>query len=263
MLKTIWMTDPHIIDEGLLRGLNPRTRLAAAVDDINMHHADAEFCIISGDMVNQETEVDYLAVKSRLDKLKIPYFTMMGNHDDRGIQKSLFNFPENCMDEFVQYSIATSEGLMICLDTHKAGEIAGQFCERRMEWLKQTLDAANDTAVYIFMHHPPMKLGLPIMDIIKNENGDALLDLIAKYSQVKYLFIGHVHRAISGTVRGIPFSTMKAISFQAPPPVPDWNWDNFVAAQEAPAYGVVHFEASDVNIQYIQFCKYELGMESQ
>lgn len=255
------MTDPHFLAEGLTQGINMRTRLTSAVDHINELHSDAEFCIISGDMVNQEADADYDALKEHLQRLKIPYFTMMGNHDDRLSHKKLFNLPENCMDEFIQYSIVTDEGLMICLDTHKSGEVAGEFCQKRLDWLKQTLDNAGDVPVFMFMHHPPMNLGLPIMDIIKNDNGEQLLDLIGQYSQVKYLFIGHVHRAIGGTVRGIPFSTMKGISFQAPPPVPDWNWDTFKPAEEAPAYGVVHFNKGDVNMQYIEFCKFDVGIE--
>ncbi|MGL1919553.1 MAG: metallophosphoesterase [Hyphomicrobiales bacterium] len=261
MLKAIWLSDPHFTAEGLVHGHNTRTRLSSAVTHVNEHYKDAEFCIISGDMVNQETMPDYLAVKQHLDGLRMPYFPMMGNHDDRGIHRAIWEFPADCMDEFIQYSIATRDGLMICLDTHKTGEVEGEFCSQRMDWLKNKLETNKDTPVYLFMHHPPMKLNLPILDIIKNEDGEALLDLIQMYDNVKYLFIGHVHRPISGTIRGIPFSTMKAISFQAPPPVPDWNWDNFKPAHEAPAYGVIQFENGDVSMQYTQFCEYDVGIE--
>ncbi|MBL1241716.1 MAG: phosphodiesterase [OCS116 cluster bacterium] len=253
MLNSIWMTDLHFVAQGLVHGVDPRKNLSTAIAHINAHYADHQFCIISGDLVNQETTEDYTALEQQLKQLKIPYFPMIGNHDERDLIRSLLPLPENCMAEFIQYSISTDEGLILCLDTHKAGEVEGELCNQRLEWLKNTLDAAQDTPVFIFMHHHPMELGLPMLDSIKLQNGDEFLDLIASYNSVKYLFMGHVHRALSGTMRGIPFSTMSAISFQAPAPVPNWTWDDFTAADEAPAFGVVSIKNADVNIKYTQF----------
>lgn len=263
MLKALWMTDPHFTAQGLLRGLNTRTRLSAAIGHMNEHHSDAEFCIISGDLVNQTTQADYMALKAHFDELKISYFPMIGNDDDRELLRSTLPLPQNCMEKFIQYSVSSAEGLMVCLDTQKAGETAGEFCQKRLDWLKQTLDATKTMPVFVFMHHHPQNLGLPMLDPIKNQNGDELLDLLTQYDNVKYLFIGHVHRALSGTMRGIGFSTMNAISFQAPAPVPSWTWDDFRPAEEPSAYGVMHIENGDVNIQYTQYCKYDFGMETK
>lgn len=246
------MSDLHFLAQGLVHGADPRKNLSAAISHINRHYADHEFCIISGDLVNQETAEDYNALKNHLDELTIPYFPMIGNHDDRNLIRTALPLPENCMQDFIQYSISADEGLILCLDTHKAGEVEGEFCQARLKWLKQELDAAQDTSIFIFLHHPPMDLGLPMLDPIKMQNGDEFLDLITTYNNVKYLFIGHVHRAISGTMRGIPFSTMNAISFQAPAPRPEWAWDGF-KNDEAPKFGVMNIENADVNIKYTQF----------
>ena len=253
MLNSIWMTDLHFLAQGLVHGIDPRKNLSTAITHINKHYADHEFCIISGDLVNQETAADYNALKSHLDGLGIAYFPMIGNHDERDLIRAILPLPENCMANFIQYSIETDEGLMLCLDTHKNGEVAGELCGERLEWLKTTLEAAKDAPIFIYLHHPPTDLGLPMLDEIKMQNGDEFLELIHAYNNVKYLFIGHVHRPISGTMRGIPFSTMKAISFQAPSPVPDWTWDDFSAAKEAPAFGVVSIKNADVIIKYTQY----------
>ena len=110
------------------------------------------------------------------------------------------------------------------------------------------------------MHHPPMALELPLMDTINLENGDAFLELISGHPNVKYLFFGHVHRAITGTVKGIPFATMSSIVYQAPAPKPGMTWETFKPAQEAPNLGIVSIRNADVNLQYLQFCKYEAGI---
>ena len=120
----------------------------------------------------------------------------------------------------------------------------------------------SDKPTYIFMHHPPMALHLPKQDEIKLTDDTAFLDLINERNAVKHLFIGHVHRPTCGTIKGIPFATLGSISFQAPAPEPAWDWDSFIAAQEAPHYGVIYIEEGDVTLQYTQFCAYDVGMES-
>ncbi|MGI9369059.1 MAG: phosphodiesterase, partial [Ruegeria sp.] len=67
------------------------------------------------------------------------------------------------------------------------------------------------------------------------------------------------HRPISGTVTGIPFSTMRSVLYQAPPPRPEWNWDTFRPSQEAPNLGVVTIADTGVNLQFDQFCGFEVG----
>jgi Icc protein len=260
MPKIIWLSDAHFLTEGDVTGHDPRVRLAAAVDHVNAHYSDADFAVISGDLVNNGDRTDYQGFRQALGRLKIPYFPMVGNHDSRDDFRFVLPVPNNCMADFVQYSVATEDGLVLCLDTLRPDSDAGEFCVARMQWLEQALGNAGDLPVYIFMHHPPMALGLPMQDSMCLEDGSEFLETLGRFGNVKHLFIGHVHRLVCGTVRGIPFATMRALLYQAPPPRPVWNWDSFVASREAPNYGVLTIGYGDVNLQYIQFCPYELGV---
>lgn len=253
------MSDLHFMQEGDVLGHDPRLRLQAAIDHINSHHADAEMCIISGDMVNRGTRSDYESVQAKLENLSVPYFPMVGNHDNRDLFREALPVPESCMTHFIQYRLLVPDGIIICLDTHKTGSDAGELCMARREWLSGVLTEAGDTSVFIFMHHPPMSLGLPMQDTENMDNGQAFLDLISQFECVKYLFIGHVHRPITGSVGGIPFSTMRSVLYQAPPPRPDWTWDTFKPGKEAPNIGVIQLASLSVNLQYDQFCEYQLG----
>lgn len=260
MIKLVWMSDPHFTQEDHVLDHNPRIRLQAAIDHINDHHSDAQLCIISGDMVNRGTRADYEGVKAKLESLNVPYLPMVGNHDNRDLFSRVLPLPETIMADFIQYKVETPEGLVVCLDTHKAGSDGGEFCQARHEWLQETLHDAGDTPVFLFVHHPPMSLGLPMQDTDNMEHGQTFIDLISSFSCVKYLFIGHVHRPISGTIDGIPFSTMRSILYQAPPPRPEWNWETFKPSAEAPNIGIVHLKGGSVNLQYDQFCEYQLGV---
>lgn len=244
-------------------GHDPRVRLQAAVEHINRHHNTCDYCIISGDMVNRGSVDDYTAVAKLLGALTVPFLPMVGNHDDRQLFRSVFSLPKTCMENFVQYTVETTDGVIVCLDTLKAGSDEGAFCVQRQSWLRTVLKQAGAKPVYIFMHHPPMALGLPMQDGENLKDGAAFLQILADFSNVKYLFIGHVHRPITGTIKGIPFATMRSILYQAPPPQPEWDWSDFAPAKEAPNIGVITIDKSDVNLQYLQICSFGTGTEPQ
>jgi 3',5'-cyclic-AMP phosphodiesterase len=243
----------------LVLGHDPRIRLQAAIDFINTHHSDADHCIISGDLVNHGTSQDYAALAKQLKSLSVPLLPMAGNHDDRTELRSYFQLPETAMPDFVQYSVSTPTAQILCLDTQKADSDAGEFCPDRSNWLERHLTQSPDVPTYVFMHHPPRPLGLPMQDADCMENGTAFLDMLARHRQIKHLFIGHVHRPITGTMIGIPFATMRSVLYQAPPPIPDWNWDTFAPAAEAPQLGVLTIDGADCHLHYSQFCDYQTG----
>jgi len=260
MTMIIWMTDPHFQNEGTIDGLDPRQRLAAAIEHMNTHYADADLAVISGDLVGDDIAGDYRAMAQYLVRSKVPIYPMVGNNDDRDGFRAHLAMPDGCMADFIQYRVQTETADILCLDTHIPGSHAGAFCAARRAWLTAQLAENPDRPAYIFMHHPPMALGLPKQDEIMLQDGTAFLDLVQRHANVAHLFIGHVHRQTSGHIRGIPFATLPALSFQAPPPRPAWDWDSFKGAQEPPQYGVIRIAEAQVTLQYMQFCDYSLGV---
>lgn len=259
MQKIIWASDPHFVAEGDVLGHDPRARLRAFVAHVNAHHSDAQLCILSGDLVDRATAADYAALAQDLSALSVAYVPMVGNHDDREMLRAALTVPANGMPDFVQYAVSVGGFNLLCLDTQKPGEDAGELCSARMTWVHDKLVAAQGQPTCVFMHHPPCDLGLPMQDPSKIENGAAFLNLLGGFECVQYIFFGHVHRPVAGTIRGIPYATMRSILYQAPAPVPAWDWDNFKPAQEAPSLGVLQFGAGQLTLQYEQFCSFGVG----
>lgn len=139
LFKLIWITDLHFSHDGMVLGCNPRQRLGRAIDHINTHHGDAGACVITGDMVEQATTENYQAVSRELSRLSIPYFPMVGNHDDRDLLRQHLPLPSTCMKNFIQFSHETDVGRLICLDTLVNGASHGLLCPERLEWLSQAL----------------------------------------------------------------------------------------------------------------------------
>ncbi len=252
-MKLIWLTDLHFKVTEPVAGVETAACVDAALSHINQYYTDADLCVISGDLVDHGLETDYKALRARLDTLPMPWLPMVGNHDNRDLFRQFMVLPESVMDDFIQYVVTTPTHNLICLDTQREGRSDGEVCEERMRWLVAQIEAAADKPVYLFMHHPPMELGLPMQDFESFANREKFIEVVARYPNVKHIFAGHVHRAMCGQISGIPYATMRSVSFQAPPPYPAWTWETFKPADEAPNYGVVSINGDAVNIQYIEF----------
>jgi len=94
-----------------------------------------------------------------------------------------------------------------------------------------------------------------LQDQEQNNYGDKLLDILCATPNVKHLFFGHVHRPVSGSFRGLNFTSLQSTAIQAPLPYPAWDWDSFVPAEEAPAIGIVHLSTDSVVVHFHAFCK--------
>ena len=132
-MKFIHISDIHLGSrDGLLNGSVPSERLEKCLDDILKWHSDAEFCVISGDLSEFAEKEAYQSLKYRVQEFPIPFFLMIGNHDDRDLFQTVF--PDNPCDQnnFVQTSFETNEGVFLFLDTKKKGKMCMTVsCVRR------------------------------------------------------------------------------------------------------------------------------------
>ncbi|MCB1547483.1 MAG: phosphodiesterase [Hyphomicrobiaceae bacterium] len=250
-MKILQVTDVHFVPAGeTLHGLDPRARLDACIADINAHHQDAAMCFITGDLAHAGQVGAYENLKDCLSRLKVPYVVMVGNHDSR---KDLLSvFPDTAVDEngFVQTVVDLEVGRCILLDTvlpnAGKGENWGEFCERRAAWLEARLEEARGRPIFLFLHHPPFDISLPSLDNIRLRDTGPLTRVLSKASGIRHMFLAHVHRPVSGSWRGIPFSIFRGTNHQVPfdldtiSPVPK--------SHEPPAYGVIFLTPESVVI---------------
>ncbi len=253
MVKLIHLTDPHLVPPGrLLYGLDTAARLTAAVEHIQARHADAEACIITGDLAHRGHTEAYALLRELLKPLSIPVLPLIGNHDHR--ERFCAAFPEVLRDAagFVQWVQDVSAGRLILLDTVMRGDepgprAAGYFGSERIQWLRDRLDEAGNLPVYLFMHHPPFGIGAPALDAINLEPSDAQTfgEILQGRNNVRHLFFGHIHRTIFGSWRGLPFSTLPATAHQS---LLDLKAAEDLFTHEPPAYGVVLLDTDQVTI---------------
>ena len=119
-MKLIHVTDPHLVAPGqTLYGLDPEKRFAAFVDSVNRENADADLCLVTGDLTDLGEAAAYACLRDHLARLNVPWRVILGNHDNREV--FLSRFPKAPVDGggFVQDMIETPAGSLFLLDTNQ------------------------------------------------------------------------------------------------------------------------------------------------
>jgi 3',5'-cyclic AMP phosphodiesterase CpdA len=207
-VKIVQISDIHLT-EPESRGIahSPATRLRKAIALVNDRHPDADLCVITGDLVDDGARESYASLLTVLDSLKADYRLLLGNHDRRASFRSVF--PQAPVDPggYVQSGKELGEAQLIFLDTLNEGEDGGLLCEGRLGWLRDQLAATPNKQpgggpAFVFMHHPPVDIGLPALDDIGLKDRQAFWELIRSSGRECVVFCGHVHRNASVCVNG-------------------------------------------------------------
>ncbi len=242
MRKLIVMTDIHIVEAGqTIIGLDPLARFQTALTEALRDHPDAAALILMGDLTHHGRPDQYDRLATALAGLPIPLIPMIGNHDRRDAFLAAFPDAPQTPQGHVQAIRDIDRHRVITLDTldgppYPNWRHSGRLCADRMAWLRDALDGSAGRIPLVFGHHPPYLTGIAGMDLIPLVDGADLLDLLAGYAGAHY-FCGHVHRTISGSTRGVPWTMFKSTCHQGALDLV--TLDPSLSVDEPGAYGVL------------------------
>jgi hypothetical protein len=151
----------------------------------------------------------------------------------------------------VQTVVSNGAGAIVVLDTHEPGQDSGSFCAKRQAWLRACLAQAAGRPVYIFMHHPPLDIGIPALDRIGLADKQGFAEAVSGAGDVRHIFFGHVHRPVSGSWRGIPYASLRSLVHQV---AFDLSTESPVPYDFAPpAYNVILLKGEDTAVHHHEF----------
>ncbi len=253
MKKIIQLTDLHIVPHGeRVFGFDPVARLQAVLDDVYEKHADADLCVITGDLTDRGDEASYQLLRDRLQDFPLPLCLMMGNHDRRQPFLSVFPDTRTDRDGFVQSAWSLGELRIVVLDTlDEALAGAGRLCPQRLAWLSDTLADAPDAPTIVFLHHPPFAIGVNYFANMLLANGGELDAVLNLHPQVVHLGFGHVHMSVYGSRSCRSFSAARG---SAPPIEFSQQQLDGYYQQRLPSYDVILFEHQAVTVHHVQVC---------
>ncbi len=209
MLKFIILSDLHIVPEGKLsHGLDTTDRLNQAVDFVNEAHADAEFVICAGDLADHGEAAAYNRFKSAIERLKLPTYLTLGNHDHRPTFLDIFGSDLATETGNVDHFIDVRGYRVIVLDSSDP-ELngSGRITAAQLSWLGHRLNEALDRPVVIVLHHNITRFHVQT-DFIILEDPNAFIEVVRRHPDVRQVISGHVHMTTAGSVGGVPFCTL-------------------------------------------------------
>ncbi|MEI2416645.1 phosphodiesterase [Orrella sp. JC864] len=201
--------------------------LPPAIQALNAQNPLPDCAIISGDLTDFGRPAEYAHLRAMLQTLKMPYYLMPGNHDDRAALRQAF--PEHAYlqgkGDYLQYAIDTHPLRILALDTLVPRQSHGTLCAQRLQWLAGQLAAQPGRPTVIAMHHPPFRTGIGHMDDIGLLQGAPELEaIVARHPNVERILCGHVHRTIfrrfAGTIASCCPSTAHQIVLDLRPDAP-------------------------------------------
>ncbi len=152
---------------------------------LNLEHKDnhLDFVIINGDIVHDRPDLLPKIKETYFDKLKVPFYATVGNHDhaDAAIWKKIFGYEDNYTFEFedigfIAASTSNVKGEYVCPDN--------DFLKKKLEAFK------TKKAVFVVLHIPPHQW-LP-QETFFAECPDTLT-LLHSYPNIKAVLHGHDH----------------------------------------------------------------------
>ncbi len=211
-MRVAQITDTHITLEVPSRAAD----LERCVGQINNLHPLPDLVIHTGDVSHNGLPEEYAVARTLLQQLKVPWFVLTGNKDNRDALIEAFphcgsrraGFP------FAQYAVENFEVRIVCLDTLSEKSNKGDFCLDRLDNLKHMLDAEPERPTAIFMHHPTFEVStIPDpFQFVSRQNAEALSETIAQHGNVMSVFCGHVHRPYMATIGSVPVQVMTAVA---------------------------------------------------
>ncbi len=179
----------------------------AAVRDIN-EHVKPRFVIVTGDLVDRPGDAALRRVKSLLDRLRCPYYPVVGNHDGRTSWTRVFGAAR------LNYTVTVAGWRLIALDSSR-----GRIEPPAVAWLRRQLDADRTTPTALLTHYP-MVLPRAHVAVGKAVYGTRRLVLanaaevrraIERRANVRAVFAGHCHIPVQAEAAGIGHYTAPAL----------------------------------------------------
>ena len=193
------ISDTHVASWGEnAYGIAPTAKiLAHCVENINQLDPIPDLVLVTGDITNASLKEEFEQSATLLDELNMPYFVIPGNHDDRALLKTIFG-EKSCPSkdsspDFINYVLDDYEIRLIAMDSVILGEDGGELCGTRLAWLDQQLSKETEKPTIIFMHHPPVKVGVIEADIDGFIGAEKLGVIVDKYTNIERIICGHVH----------------------------------------------------------------------
>ncbi len=163
---------------------------------------DIDFIVNLGDTSQSATEGQFQLYLEDMESLKIPIYTLIGNHDIQMEGEKLYN---KYISTDTSYSFHIGNTQFIMLDTAN-----GTLGTKQMAWYEDLLSKSKATNKLVFSHYGITSKGWQgLVSLSYQEEVYRLYSMHDTYN-VDFFFNGHTHTYLTETVRGVDYVTVGA-----------------------------------------------------
>ncbi len=213
-IKFVQITDTHFAstkeDYTQREVENSKSVLEKTIQDINSI-SNVDFIIFTGDNIDQAKEVDLKKFLTIANKLKRPYYVVIGNHEvfksqnlnKKEYMKVVRKYSKSCKPKNANYVFKKKGIVFLVVDGAK--EIipgpAGYYKKDTLKWLDKKLTKYHNSKVVIFQHFP---IEEPYYNRThRTYNKEDYQKILAKHFNVIAIFSGHYHANAEKMVNGV------------------------------------------------------------
>ena len=191
-VRVLHLTDPHLFAdrEGTLRGAKTYDTLARVLAHYRTAGWQADLVALTGDLIQDDSDAAYGHCRELLGGLGLPVHCVPGNHDVRGTMREMLPAPPFIYCGSFELGNWLVAGIDSCAASGAGGIVTGEEIGR----MNQMIAASPADHVLVCLHHPPVPVGSAWLDSVGLDNGDRLLDELARNGRVRVALFGHVHQ---------------------------------------------------------------------
>lgn len=221
-IKFVQISDSHFSknkSEATQREVeNSKSVLESTIADINTI-PDIDFVLFNGDNIDQADTDDLKIFLKMANKLKFPYYVVIGNHEvfksqnltKKEYMKIVSKYSKNCRTKSPNYVFKKNGFVFIVVDGAK--EVipgpAGYYKKDTLKWFDKKLTEYKNQDVIVFQHFPIVEPYYNRTHITYNKQGYE--EVLKKHKNVIAIFSGHFHSNGEQMVNGVYHASVPAL----------------------------------------------------
>lgn len=199
-------TIAHLSDLHLGGPVHARARSEVVMSHVLALDPRPDVLLVTGDIADHGLPEEYAAARAVLDRWPGPALVGTGNHDVR--EAFADGLLEGRHAEQLDQALGTDEARFLMLDSLVAAPPGrridhGELAEHSLAWLDEEL-AKDERPTFVCLHHPPVEIGVDLMDPIMLREPGRLADVLARHRHHAATLVGHAHTQAASTFAGRP-----------------------------------------------------------
>lgn len=208
-IHIVQISDLHLLPGGgdSEFGVPTEQNVKSLFDTIRALPFPIDAIVATGDLADCGNAGAYRSLSDMLCEFSTPHFVIPGNVDDRQALRKTFPLDgEDCGDAKYCHRYSGLSVEIFFLDTSVDNQHFGRLGTEQLAWLDRMLREVAGKPAVLFMHHPPIRVGLQEMDDSNLHDSDDLAGVLERHTNVVHMACGHLHRSVFSVFAGIPVS---------------------------------------------------------